>query len=989
MDLDRLLRLSPDERGTVGLTAGAAFLSAAGLTIAASSIDALLFANGGVEKLPTLYLLLGVTMFAASLGVSALLARLGRGRAFLAIPLAIGTIAILARIALLADASWIYPVLWLLRGAAEFLLSLAVWGFAGLVTDTRQAKRFFPLIGGAAVLGQVLGGLATKPLAAAIGTDNLLVVWIGALAMVAVLGRRLAARAGATATAPPRHRGSVLDDVRQGLRTVRRSALLRWMSVGSILFSTLFFSLYLPFSAAATARYPAPDDLAGFFGLFFAVSTAVTLVLSLLVMNRLLSRVGVPNVMLILPLVYLVAFGVLTISAGFVLLLVFRFVQVVWLQGGASTTWEAVTNTVPPDRRDQTRAFLYGGPTQVGTILAGVVAIIGQRAVSPRVLFAIGLGAAAAALYSMLRVRRAYVDELVVALREGRPEVFGSGPNAAEPFGVVAADRAALSVATTSMIDPDPGVRRVAAELLGDLDAPDATAALMAGLSDDDPEVRATSLRSLTRSGAVSASEEIPDRLADRSPEVRLAALDALAELRADRVRARPLLEDPDGLVRARAAAIVLGDGGSDQAAEAVLDRLARSPHADARAAALKATAAVKTPASIQRARAALADASPGVRAAAARALATLDPDGSVEDLIAAAAEGGGSLLATAGESVGALGEPGAEAARDLARRSAARAVQVRGLADGIDATANARLELLRDSLLAESERSAIGAIRASALLGDRARIATAAENLAAADPGQRANALEVIEMAADREIVRPLLPLYDPGRRGAGNPGWRSQVLRDPDPWIRTCAAWALATGEEEPEAAASGAEANPGPPRTTTPEGGTMTETLTTVPLMERVLFLRRVPLFADLPPQDLRPIAEVATEHSFEDGDAIAGQGESGDEMHVIVSGHVLVVVAEGGATRTLAVRTEGDVIGEMAVITSRPRMAGLVARGPVRLLSIARRPFEAILRERPEIAMAVMRVLCDRLADRDATPSVGADAQVPDAPDAPPD
>jgi len=137
----------------------------------------------------------------------------------------------------------------------------------------------------------------------------------------------------------------------------------------------------------------------------------------------------------------------------------------------------------------------------------------------------------------------------------------------------------------------------------------------------------------------------------------------------------------------------------------------------------------------------------------------------------------------------------------------------------------------------------------------------------------------------------------------------------------------------------------------------------------------------LFADLPPQDLRPIAEVATEHSFDDGDAIAGQGETGDQMHVIVSGHVLVVVDESGATRTLAVRTEGDVIGEMAVITSRPRMAGLVARGPVRLLSIARRPFEAILRERPEISLAVMRVLCERLADRDAGPSVGVGGDPP--------
>ena len=38
-------------------------------------------------------------------------------------------------------------------------------------------------------------------------------------------------------------------------------------------------------------------------------------------------------------------------------------------------------NTVPADRRDQTRAFIYGGPTQVGTVLAGVIALVGELAV--------------------------------------------------------------------------------------------------------------------------------------------------------------------------------------------------------------------------------------------------------------------------------------------------------------------------------------------------------------------------------------------------------------------------------------------------------------------------------------------------------------------------------------------------------------------------------------------------------------------------------
>ncbi len=149
-------------------------------------------------------------------------------------------------------------------------------------------------------------------------------------------------------------------------------------------------------------------------------------------------------------------------------------------------------------------------------------------------------------------------------------------------------------------------------------------------------------------------------------------------------------------------------------------------------------------------------------------------------------------------------------------------------------------------------------------------------------------------------------------------------------------------------------------------------MTETLATMPLMERVLFLRRVPLFSDLPPQDLVPIATIASEHSYGDADTIAEQGEPGDEMHIIVAGYVMVIVREpSGHQQVLAVRAAGDVIGEMAVITSGPRMASLAAKGAVRLLSIGRRPFEAMLRERPETALALMRVLCQRLADRDAT------------------
>ena len=50
-------------------------------------------------------------------------------------------------------------------------------------------------------------------------------------------------------------------------------------------------------------------------------------------------------------------------------------------------------------------------------------------------------------------------------------------------------------------------------------------------------------------------------------------------------------------------------------------------------------------------------------------------------------------------------------------------------------------------------------------------------------------------------------------------------------------------------------------------------MTRTLDTLSPMERVLFLRKVPLFAELAPPDLLPIASIAEEHLYADGETVA--------------------------------------------------------------------------------------------------------------------
>ena len=144
---------------------------------------------------------------------------------------------------------------------------------------------------------------------------------------------------------------------------------------------------------------------------------------------------------------------------------------------------------------------------------------------------------------------------------------------------------------------------------------------------------------------------------------------------------------------------------------------------------------------------------------------------------------------------------------------------------------------------------------------------------------------------------------------------------------------------------------------------------ETLPTLSTMERVLLLRRVPLLVGLSPADLQHVAAISDEQDFMDGETICEQGEAGNEMYVIVAGEVRIVVnSEGQPEKEIARRVDGDVVGEMSLISGDTRIASVIAFGEVRALCIDRLNFESLLRERPEVSLAVMRELCKRLKER---------------------
>ncbi len=562
--LSRLLKIRSGEGRTAGLGIALMVFTAGGSAFGQSATDGLFFAHSGADKLPVMLIIAGGLLFVTSIIVTALLGLLSRRRLFLTIPLISAATLLIERALVATVPSWIYPVLWLTAAVVVLLQWLFTWGLLGIVVNTRQAKRLFPLFGAGAILGVVIGGLLTRPLADLVGAENLLFVWAACLAAASLVGRALV---GGTPTSVVVRKRSQqpkvrpFDEMQQGFRFVRRSTVMKWMSLAAILFSVLFFSLYLPFSRAATVHYPSADALAGFFGLFSAVTTAAALITSLFLTNRMITRFGVTTMLLVLALIYLAGFGVLIVSGTFVTLVVVRFVQMLWSQAVANPAWEAVINIVPPARRDQTRAFLNGGPTQLGTMIAGLIQLIGLRRLSPIQLYAIGSGTAALLTFAMWKVGRAYSAALMDALRAGRPQVFPTVADDA-PFNGRQVDAAAVAAVIAGASDEDVRVRRAAVEILGDLPDREAAGVLRTAVRDPDATVRATALRSLARAGDAAAISVASEALVDPEPAVRLAAIRTVETLpdgspgAADPIRS--LLADPDPAVRATAASAIL-----------------------------------------------------------------------------------------------------------------------------------------------------------------------------------------------------------------------------------------------------------------------------------------------------------------------------------------------------------------------------------------------------------------------------------------------
>lgn len=975
--------------------------------------DALFLAHESPAQLPYMYIASPIAVTLVGLAYGRIAPRFPRERVVVATPLVFAALVVAARLVL--GPSWLYYALYVGVECLGALAMMQFWLTAGERFSPRDAKRWFGVIAAGGTAANIVIGFVLRAAVGHTGAEDLLWLVVGALVAVAGLawsvGRRphpreagrSAPKSGAKASTPRAH-GK--DEPVAGTSHLR---LLAPLIACTMLAVTL---LDFQFKAITTEHYDADRvAMVEFFGTLSIVTGTASLIVQLALTGKILGRFGVAGALLLLPSTMALGAAALLVVPSLIAATVSKFGDQTLRYTVHDAGMQIVYMPVPRAVRAKKKAFLDtvvrpASEATVGAFLLGYRALSGALwplAIAALVVSLVWIalvvrlrGAYAGAVAETLRRRRVMPVELDEehATREAASAVRGvlrAGERAeivralelAKASRLVAAGALASAEIAPFVTHDDAGVRAAALVALG----PAAGEASARALADPVLEVRAAAAVALHQIGDAAqramAIEHVTSSVTSDEPSVRRAGLAAVAELGdpawtepvvallgARRWR-RPTLEALAAIGAPAERAVLAALDGDDAAARSgALHALAviGSPSAVARLVACATTE--RTPLDDE----VLRDAACAALWAAARRGAQLETS-QVREVVAAARREL-EVVFTAMAAADGLGRRESTLVPDGTRRA------VPFLLDSAEGAA----ALISRALRERSERATARALDLIGAADPTLSLDVARDNLREPEPTRRANAVELLEAQRWSSPVAPLRALVlaaideSPrdrklaiAERGLELPrhtrdGWLLSLLADADPWIVCCAAYlagasGVVAARERLDALTRDERALVAETARTAlarldPTSSAEARMLTTA---DKVLFLKGLELFAQVPGADLAEVVAATEEVELDDDERLFGEGEPGDALYLIVDGRVAVL---RGST-TLAELGVREVLGEMALLDPAPRSATAIARGAVRLLRLGRDDFVNLLSERPEVAAGVIRVLTRRL------------------------
>lgn len=133
-----------------------------------------------------------------------------------------------------------------------------------------------------------------------------------------------------------------------------------------------------------------------------------------------------------------------------------------------------------------------------------------------------------------------------------------------------------------------------------------------------------------------------------------------------------------------------------------------------------------------------------------------------------------------------------------------------------------------------------------------------------------------------------------------------------------------------------------------------------------IEKAFLLRHHYLFRTLDPTVLRRIVDLGITTRLERGDVLFRKGDEGNALYGVLQGQIRISASSPtGREVIMNLMEEGEVFGEIALLDGGTRTADAIAIARAELLTIRRRDFLNFLEREPNLAVHLIKLLCERV------------------------
>ncbi|MBM7568302.1 cyclic nucleotide-binding domain-containing protein [Paenibacillus sacheonensis] len=995
--LQSLFNLRFEDRQKVWIMGTVFFLAGLSEMVNYTSFMALFNSRVGTQYLPMMYLAEAVLMPLEGWAFSYLSQKLPKPRfmivmyvVFIAIGVVNGGGLLVSR---LFDLSWMgfYVILFLGSNFVIRQQTLLMWSTAFDLCPTQQAKRVMPVFVLSAILGGIAAGLLSNLLAPAIGPELLYI--LATLFLLAGLPNFM--KAIKQYLIPLTFKNEKEEEEEQGerlgssfyLKQALRSPFLMTVIGIMTLMPAVYFLIEYQYFTSAQAVYTDEAELTSFYGLMVIVLFCAAFLLQLFA-SRLIDLLGASNTVFAIAIAFLGSFGLVSlfigtpyalaaVSVGYCLsyLLLYYF---------AEPSYQFFFKMLPLKHRDGFRYIAQGIAASAGVLIGSGAAML-HSVLGVEMTWQAIIGTIMAAFLFLLAWgnRHLYIKELVRYIQIGTSSVKDFMNEFIESMKNDRVKRTLLE----QLRHPNETVQQLTIQLFaGNPDAAateellqyaerrggrsraEALAAIPPGswskiklerlepfIRDGDEDVRAIAYRKLFASPSWSGERERWTRQArhDGSRLVQAEALRVMAQSESLARELRAWLEE-------RNSSTVL-------ACQIIGERQLKDHYFDVMMCMLEPT--------------------PFVRNMAVRTLGRIGDEETANNLGELLIGADAELCATIEEAfidIGTAGMPVYNrfiaSYNDEVWRAAVTAIIAVGLEKDIHETVvPSCIQKLRElrairayvdriGEAGHAEWTELARMRSNELtlslldtiwtvmlrFGDERSIPQLRKALEGEDEEVRDNGLEILsEGLGNAKLAAALLAFYQ--RRGQpvkGRGGSGSQLPDEAlnldeaitDPWLQ---AIAIKSG------AAEGATA--------------LVNNWEYLSALDKIVFLKQVPLFQDISIEELGRIASIAHERVFPEGDFLMKQGERASSMYVLVDGHVEIGGRnEGGTFGTIGIIGAKESIGEAGLFDERPsHVSAQVILDEARALEIEGKEVAKLVRVYPDVGVGLLRSIGHRL------------------------